>query len=413
MMISMAGFYEILSTMVPLYLAMLLAFASVKWWRMFSDEQCSGINKFVANFAAPLLSFKIIYSNDPYKMNHKLILADTMQKLLILFALMLWVKLTKRGSFDWMITLFSMSTLPNTVILGIPLLRAMYGEESEQILFQIVVLQFVVWYPFLLFLYELREAKGAVGRRVSTAVINGSTVVLEVEARSETRMSSLSLATVDGQGSTTAMNGSVVLVVEASAKENSLGYLNGEEGTANSKEREVQVEAAPPQMRMINLLILVWSKVIKNPNTYSSILGLVWGLISFRFNIRMPKIVDKSVTILSVTGLGLSMFSLGLFMASQPNLMPCGKRNATIAMFVRFSFSVVVMSMCSILLGLQGNLLKVAIVQAALPQGVITFVFAEEYKAHEDILSTAVCFGTLISLPITLAYYFLLSVFHA
>lgn len=72
--------------------------------------------------------------------------------------------------------------------------------------------------------------------------------------------------------------------------------------------------------------------------------------------------------------------------------------------------------------------------QAALPQGIVPFVFAKEYNIHPDILSTGylilsvivtsqrtihisklflfpvcrVIFGLLIAVPIALAYYFLL-----
>uniref|UniRef100_A0A453S6R4 Uncharacterized protein n=1 Tax=Aegilops tauschii subsp. strangulata TaxID=200361 RepID=A0A453S6R4_AEGTS len=36
---------------------MILAYGSVKWWGIFTSDQCSGINRFVALFAVPLLSF--------------------------------------------------------------------------------------------------------------------------------------------------------------------------------------------------------------------------------------------------------------------------------------------------------------------------------------------------------------------
>jgi len=39
----------------------------------------------------------------------------------------------------------------------------------------------------------------------------------------------------------------------------------------------------PPASVMTRLiLIMVWRKLIRNPNTYSSLLGLIWSLISFR-----------------------------------------------------------------------------------------------------------------------------------
>uniref|UniRef100_A0A0E0E8P5 Uncharacterized protein n=1 Tax=Oryza meridionalis TaxID=40149 RepID=A0A0E0E8P5_9ORYZ len=46
--------------------------------------------------------------------------------------------------------------------------------------------------------------------------------------------------------------------------------------------------------------------------------------------------------------------------------------------------------------------------QAALPQSITTFVFAKEYGLHAEILSTAVIFGTLASLPVLIVYYIVL-----
>jgi len=39
----------------------------------------------------------------------------------------------------------------------------------------------------------------------------------------------------------------------------------------------------PPTSVMTRLiLIMVWRKLIRNPNTYSSLMGLTWSLVSFR-----------------------------------------------------------------------------------------------------------------------------------
>lgn len=40
----------------------------------------------------------------------------------------------------------------------------------------------------------------------------------------------------------------------------------------------------PPTSVMTRLiLIMVWRKLIRNPNTYSSLVGLAWALIAFRY----------------------------------------------------------------------------------------------------------------------------------
>ncbi|WOL18408.1 auxin efflux carrier component 3a-like [Canna indica] len=167
-----------------------------------------------------------------------------------------------------------------------------------------------------------------------------------------------------------------------------------------------QMPSASVMTRLI--LIMVWRKLIRNPNTYSSLIGLIWSLVAFRWHVTMPAIVEKSISILSDAGLGMAMFSLGLFMALQPRMIACGNTVATFAMAVRFLAGPAVMAAASIAVGLRGTLLHVAIVQAALPQGIVPFVFAKEYSVHPAILSTAVIFGMLIALPITLVYYILL-----
>ena len=158
-MITGADFYHVMTAMVPLYVAMILAYGSVRWWRIFTPDQCSGINRFVALFAVPLLSFHFISTNNPYTMNLRFIAADTLQKLMVLAMLTAWSHLSRRGSLEWTITLFSLSTLPNTLVMGIPLLKGMYGDFSGSLMVQIVVLQCIIWYTLMLFMFEYRGAR--------------------------------------------------------------------------------------------------------------------------------------------------------------------------------------------------------------------------------------------------------------
>jgi auxin efflux carrier family protein len=165
-MITALDLYHVLTAVVPLYVAMTLAYGSVRWWRIFTPDQCSGINRFVALFAVPLLSFHFISTNDPFAMNLRFLAADTLQKVAVLALL----ALASRGlsspralGLDWSITLFSLSTLPNTLVMGIPLLRGMYGASSAgTLMVQVVVLQCIIWYTLMLFLFEYRAARALV-----------------------------------------------------------------------------------------------------------------------------------------------------------------------------------------------------------------------------------------------------------
>ncbi|KAJ0246081.1 Auxin efflux carrier component 2 [Hirschfeldia incana] len=636
-MITGKDMYDVLAAMVPLYVAMMLAYGSVRWWGIFTPSQCSGINRFVAVFAVPLLSFHFISSNDPYAMNYHFLAADSLQK----------VAFSRRGSLEWMITLFSLSTLPNTLVMGIPLLRAMYGDFSGNLMVQVVVLQSIIWYTLMLFLFEFRGAKLLISEqfpetagsitsfRVDSDVVSlngreplqtdaeiGDDGKLHVVVRRSSAASSMissfnkshggglnsSMITprasnltgveiysvqssrgptprassfnqtdfyamfnaskapsprhgytnsyggagsgpggdvyslqsskgvtprtsnfdeevlktkkgarggknISGElynnnnvpsypppnpmftGSTSGASGvkkkesggaagggqnkemnmfvwssSASPVSEANARnamtrgasidlstdpkaslppQDNLAYkamhslienmtpgrkghvetdqdgnnegksgvnsspYNGKKGSdvedgGPGGPRKQQMPPASVMTRLI--LIMVWRKLIRNPNTYSSLFGLAWSLVSYKWNIKMPTIVSGSIAILSDAGLGMAMFSLGLFMALQPKIIACGKSVAVFAMAVRFLTGPAVIAATSIAIGLRGDLLHIAIVQAALPQGIVPFVFAKEYNVHPDILSTAVIFGMLVALPVTVLYYVLLGI---
>ncbi|KAK4358408.1 hypothetical protein RND71_024018 [Anisodus tanguticus] len=609
-MIAWHDLYTVLTAVVPLYVAMILAYGSVRWWKIFSPDQCSGINRFVAIFAVPLLSFHFIAMNNPYEMNFRFIAADSLQKVIMLVVLSLWANLTKNGSLEWSITIFSLSTLPNTLVMGIPLLIAMYGEYSGSLMVQVVVLQCIIWYTLLLFLFEYRGAKmlimeqfpetaaSIVSFKVESDVVSldghdfletdteigqdgklhvtirksnasrrsfamdhrpsnltGAEIYSLSSSRNPTprgsnfnhndfysmmgfpggRLSNFGPADIysvhssnfdencaprfgyfpaqtqqPAPGSYPAPNPEIASTVPKSTKpqqqtnakgnnhdakelpmfvwssSNSpvsetggLHVFGGNDFSANEQSgrsdgaREIRMlvsdhpqngdtkaipqtgefggeakdgdeekgekegptgltklgsssaselhlklaggqdagvgkQMLPASVMTRLILIMVWRKLIRNPNTYSSLIGLIWSLISFRWHVHMPKILEKSISILSDAGLGMAMFSLGLFMALQPKIIACGNTVATFAMAVRFLTGPAVMAAASIAVGLRGTLLHVAIVQAALPQGIVPFVFAKEYNVHPAILSTAVIFGMLIALPITLVYYIIL-----
>ncbi|KAK3134757.1 hypothetical protein QOZ80_5BG0410350 [Eleusine coracana subsp. coracana] len=561
-MISWHDLYTVLCAVVPLYVAMMLAYGSVRWWGVLTPEQCGGINRFVAVFAVPLLSFHVISSSDPYAMDLRFVVADTLQKVMVLAGLFLWSiclpSSSSSGSspLDWSITFFSLSSLPNTLIMGIPLLVAMYGAHSGDLMVQLVVLQCIVWYTLLLLLFELRAARaliaqtqtqhqggGAAGVVISAVHVDADVVSLDgsqAEARAQIysvsssrngdaaatamttppmmmhrqsaslRMSSfgaadlfslhshsprpsnaaddhhcaargggrrsaaavvpsgdhdddddhphaavnddLGLSTEDASselsglpvfrsggdlhraankdargrllvpseahsgGSSRAMRPAErVTSFKAETAQDALAKV--ESGSTTMEQQQQQhkekkdgrgQQTAPAGVMARLILTMVWRRLIRNPNTYASLVGLVWSLVAFRFHISMPVILRNSITILSDAGLGMAMFSLGLFMAMQPKIIACGASAASVSMAIRFLGGPAAMAAASAAVGLRGTLLRIAIVQAALPQGIVPFVFAKEYNLHATIICTGVIFGMLVALPITLLYYIIL-----
>ncbi|AED92117.1 auxin transport protein-like [Arabidopsis thaliana] len=365
-MISWLDIYHVVSATVPLYVSMTLGFLSARHLKLFSPEQCAGINKFVAKFSIPLLSFQIISENNPFKMSPKLILSDILQKFLVVVVLAMVLRFWhptggRGGKLGWVITGLSISVLPNTLILGMPILSAIYGDEAASILEQIVVLQSLIWYTILLFLFELNAARA-----------------------------------LPSSGA-------------------SLEHTGNDQEEANiedePKEEEDEEEVAIVRTRSVGtmkILLKAWRKLIINPNTYATLIGIIWATLHFRLGWNLPEMIDKSIHLLSDGGLGMAMFSLGLFMASQSSIIACGTKMAIITMLLKFVLGPALMIASAYCIRLKSTLFKVAILQAALPQGVVPFVFAKEYNLHPEIISTGVIFGMLIALPTTLAYYFLL-----
>ncbi|KAL8262897.1 hypothetical protein R6Q59_024246 [Mikania micrantha] len=433
-MINFGDLYSVLTAVVPLYVTMFLAYASVKW-NIFSPQQCAGINRFVAIFAVPLLSFEFISRIDPYKMNLKFIAADCVSKILTLIFLFIWSNLSKKGNLEWAITMFSLSTLPNTLVMGIPLLKSMYGDDKESIMVQAVVLQCIIWYTLLLFLFEYREAKNMImethEKDSSNCSINNREFQERIERSTcnEDDIVDAILSTPSNPHMLQSLNRvapAVASEVEDGKRdlhlfiwrckcctspgvcEQSVDVCSRENEKSMSIE-ELNVVQSPRSPEMLKkILKMVCIKLVKNPNSYASVIGLGWALASCRWGIKKPQILENSVTILSDAGLGMAMFSLGLFMASQPKLIACGNKLAAYGMVARFVAGPAVMAVASIAVGLRGTILQVSIVQASLPQGIVPFVFAREYNLHPDVLSTAVIFGMIISLPITMLYYILL-----
>lgn len=403
-MIRLGDLYNVLSAVVPLYVAMFLAFASVRWRKAFTPEQCAGINRFVAIFAVPLLSFEFISRINPLKMNGLFIAADVVSKALILLPLLLWAKFCRSGSLDWSITIFSLSTLPSTLVMGIPLLKSMYGDEQEGLMIQVVVLQSIIWYTILLVLFEYRAATNAIaqqdlshGRKgiVQNKVVPDSEQPsVEEQHAKELHISVWPCECCNSRGP-----------CERSVQV----FDRGEESDRQEEEEDkIAVDSTMSSSMIRSILQMVVSKLIRNPNTYACLLGLSWALASSKWSLKKPRIFDNSVTILSNAGLGMAMFSLGLFMALQPRIIACGRKLAVCGMIMRFLVGPAVMAIASFGVGIRGTTLRVSIVQAALPQGIVPFVFAREYNLHPEVLSTGVIFGMIVSLPVTVLYYVLL-----
>ncbi|KAJ3703039.1 hypothetical protein LUZ61_006744 [Rhynchospora tenuis] len=426
-MISGGNLYAVAKAMAPLYTAMALGYISVKYLRAFTPDQCAGINHFVALYALPLLIFRMVSSNNPYAMSGRLLAADTLQKIIllaILFAWAYWANKRQKKSppsassstpLQWVVTIFSLASLPNTIIMGVPLLGGMYGSMSAGLMVQIVVLQFCIWYNLVIFLYEFMAAKRAVlakGHQVLPALVTEKISTTEVAMQEKENSTE----------ATQPQNEVCVTIIEATEVDTSDQSETSEDEASEPAngipktvvplsdkvpDQHVNEETPEPTVAVKVVVIMAMKKLLKIPNTYASFLGLLWSLMASKVGIKLPEIVDDSLAIVSTTAVGLSMFTAGTFLARQTQFIPCGYSKAILSILVRFIIGPLLMAITSFAMGLHGTLLHIAIVQAALPLAVSSFVYAEEYKLHADIMSTGIIIGNFVSLPFTIMYYIL------
>ncbi|KAF6162519.1 hypothetical protein GIB67_003065 [Kingdonia uniflora] len=123
------------------------------------------------------------------------------------------------------------------------------------------------------------------------------------------------------------------------------------------------------------------------------------------WHFQMPSIMEGSILIMSRAGTGTAMLSmdkeniqislgfdlvgLWIFIAQLEKLISCGTSLVVFGMVLRFIAGPAAMAIGCIAVGLHGDILRVAIIQAALPQSITSFIYAKEYGLHADVLSTA------------------------
>ncbi|KAL2539692.1 putative auxin efflux carrier component 8 [Abeliophyllum distichum] len=205
--------------MVPLYAALALGYGSVRWWHMFKPDHCDAINRFNCYFIMPFFTFEFTAHVNPYKMNYLFLSADVISKAVVGIVLGLWANLGSKGKYDWSVTCFSLSSLNNTLVVGVPLLTAMYNEMGANLVIQSSVIQSLLWFPTLLFMLEFRRTRSDTDTLVTSSIEMGRNI-----------------------------------------------------GDQNSN-------SSPS---FLSLMKVVWSKLAKNPNSYACFLGLIWALLANR-----------------------------------------------------------------------------------------------------------------------------------
>lgn len=100
--------------------------------------------------------------------------------------------------------------------------------------------------------------------------------------------------------------------------DNKFGSTSTAELTPKLPEDEA-AKSMPPSTVMIKLIaVMTFRKLIWNPNTYSSLLGVIWSLVAFRYLIRVCRRTNFDLASLSfwkVLALNYSIVTIWCFVA--------------------------------------------------------------------------------------------------
>jgi auxin efflux carrier family len=241
-MIGWGDVYRVLCAMAPLYFALGLGYGSVRWLKLFTADQCEAVNRLVFYFAYPLLSLDFTAHAGTFSAGYRFLAADALSKLAVLLTLAGWAAVRtvwpkRRGgpSYSWCITGFSLAALNSALLIGVPLLDAMYGKWARDIAVQLTVLQVVVWFPLISVVFEARQAWLEITPPPENAREEGDQVAPESVDMPE------------------------VVAVDGRRKAEATGCAFW-----------------APLLRRVGL------KVGRNPNVYASLLGVAWSSVSNR-----------------------------------------------------------------------------------------------------------------------------------
>lgn len=130
---------------------------------------------------------------------------------------------------------------------------------------------------------------------------------------------------------------------------------------------------------------------IKKPLIIAPILGLLCSV----FHIAMPKVIAHSCELIGKSTSGVSLFSLGLIMASYTVVL---SRQVCFNIFMKNILQPILMGGLIILFNLKGVMAKEILLLCAMPTATISTMFGLKYGVSEVESSSSAILGTIFSI---------------
>lgn len=132
-------------------------------------------------------------------------------------------------------------------------------------------------------------------------------------------------------------------------------------------------------------------KCITKPLIVAPVLGVIASLSG----LELPKVIDSSFLLIGKSTSGVSLFSLGLIMASFQIKV---SRKAIFNIIIKNILHPIFAGILLLIFNLKGLMAKEILLLCAMPTATISNMFALKYEVLEEESSSATILGTLISL---------------
>eukprot|EP00123_Amoebidium_parasiticum_P004018 comp15310_c0_seq1/m.12154 comp15310_c0_seq1/g.12154 ORF comp15310_c0_seq1/g.12154 comp15310_c0_seq1/m.12154 type:complete len:466 (-) comp15310_c0_seq1:51-1448(-) len=451
---------EVVNNVIPMYGAIVLGYLCA-WRKIISQQGYEGLQIFVVNITIPALTFGVLIRTDLYNANPMVVAAGLAQaafQLILLLSLAtvsyFYLSHTTTGSrvfrMDLVATGFAILNFPNVLVVGVPMLLAMYGNTIDYLLILLVVIRQTFLTPTLVVLYEIYKVRTDSSSRSSSIHVSTDNVTDKAtDARSENeevqtnQNAGIAPATNEQRDDVSSVHEGIPVVAVGAA---SIDDVTPETVTPNmhaTKQTITPILRAPPKgahpslhhhksqvpelaahasdieaqatkvktpHHMQSIIWEVFRRLLGNSVLYAAILGIAYSLIAYGVdkNHTVPTLLDNFLKQFSNCLSGVAFFNIGFSMKATHLIPPKRLRIPLVLSFLmRFLSAPCIMGVIAYVVGLRGLEWRAVTLQSALPQAIIPYSLAKHYDVHHELLGFSVTIGTLISLPVVVIYYFL------
>jgi predicted permease len=164
----------------------------------------------------------------------------------------------------------------------------------------------------------------------------------------------------------------------------------------------VGFEVFKAQKSDIKILSLI-AEMIKTP----LIIGCLLGLIFFLFNIKLPFVIEKSVSDISKIATPLAIVAIGGSFTFR-SIKGCIKEVA-ITVFLRLVFIPLVAIIVAVMMGFRGEALACLLITFGGPVSISSFSMAQQMGGDEDVAANVVIFSSLLCILTMFCWIFALN----